>query len=86
MYVKIVNTSEEPKTLRLNFTGLRKKQNILPQERVRFCSGNLYEDNDALEPERFVPVREAFRVEMDSPSVEVTLPPYCFDVCIFELQ
>ncbi len=81
IYVKVVNTAAAPRTLTLNFSGLKKKRSVSPVERVRFTTDKLYEDNTLDAPEQIVPVREAL-----SGTTEITLPPRCFDIYVFTLN
>ena len=60
IYVKVVNTAAEPRTVALNFTGLKKGQELAPVERVRFTTNRLYEDNSLEAPAQIAPVRGAF--------------------------
>ena len=60
IYVKVVNTAAEPRTIALNFTGLKKGQELAPVERVRFTTNRLYEDNSLDAPAQIAPVRGAF--------------------------
>ena len=60
VYVKVVNTAAEPRTVRLNFTGLKKGQAVEPVERIRFTSDKLYEDNSIELPDQYKPVRGTF--------------------------
>ena len=60
VYVKVVNTAAEPRTVALNFTGLKKGQGIAPAERIRFTTNRLYEDNTIETPALIAPVRGAF--------------------------
>ena len=89
IYVKLVNTAAEPRTVPLRFRGLKKGQTTpRPAGRVRFTSERLYEDNSLDLPEQIVPVREAFEarpVTENGAGVEITLSPYTFDIYIFEL-
>ena len=93
VYVKVVNTAAEPRTVRLNFTGLKKGQAVEPVERIRFTSDKLYEDNSIELPDQYKPVRGTFTgrpvtaAELRSldRSVDVNRAPYCFDIYVFEL-
>ena len=81
IYIKVVNTADAPRTLTLNFSGLKKKRSVSPVERVRFTTDRLYEDNTLDAPGQIVPVREAL-----SEAAEITLPPCCFDIYVFTLN
>jgi alpha-L-arabinofuranosidase len=60
VYVKVVNTAADPRTVSLNFTGFKKGQSIAPVERIRFTTDKLYEDNSLEAPEQIAPVRGSF--------------------------
>ena len=60
VYVKVVNTAAEPRTVTLNFAGLKKTGSLSPAERIRFTTDRLYEDNDLEAPDRIVPERGSF--------------------------
>ena len=47
VYVKVINTTDKEQPVVLNFTGLKKKQELKGIECVKLTSDNLYEDNDA---------------------------------------
>ncbi len=84
VYVKLVNTSDQPRDITLNFTGLKKKQIISADGMVRFASEELYKDNSLDEPETFIPEDAAFSGE--GPSVNATIDPYCFSIYKFVLS
>ena len=88
VYVKVVNTAAEPRTLRLNFAGLKKKQRVAPLERVRFTTDKLYEDNSLEAPEQIVPETGPLPGSFDAADrcFDVALPPYCFDIYVFSLR
>ncbi len=64
VYVKVVNTSGEPRKVTLRFTGLKKGREVAPSSRVRFTTDKLYEDNSLEAPENIVPVRGPLGGEM----------------------
>lgn len=88
IYVKVVNTADGPRTLRLNFTGLKKKQLLSPLERVRFTTDKLYEDNSLAAPHQIVPETGPLSGSFDAADrgFDVALPPYCFDIYVFSLK
>ncbi|MCR5350907.1 MAG: carbohydrate binding domain-containing protein [Bacteroidales bacterium] len=90
VYVKVVNTSDKALPVTLNFSGLKKRLGIAPVERVRFTTDKLYEDNTLDAPAKFAPVREALAGQVETVSsreraMEINLPPYCFDIYVFEM-
>ena len=60
VYVKVVNTSADPRPLTLRFTGLKKGVSAVPVQRVRFTTDKLFEDNTLDAPAQITPVRGAF--------------------------
>ena len=82
VYVKVINTSEQPQSVELAFNGLKKKEIVKAVERVDFTSGLLYEDNTLDDPARIAPVTNAFSGE--GQALSATVPPLCFTVFIVE--
>ncbi|MCR5841666.1 MAG: carbohydrate binding domain-containing protein [Bacteroidales bacterium] len=64
VYVKVVNTGDAPRTVALNFSGLKKGRTVVPAERVRFTTDRLYEDNALDAPDRIAPVSGPFAAEV----------------------
>ena len=88
VYVKLVNTSAEPRIVPLNFNGLKKGRTLTPAGRVRFTTDGIYEDNSLEDPARVAPVREDFGgapLTGSGHTVELNITPYTFDIYIFEL-
>ena len=82
IYVKVANTSEEPREVVLNFTGLKKKDLVKAVEGVRLdCSDRMVE-NSLDDPERVVPA--SFDFSGEGKSFSATLPPLSFSVFVFE--
>ena len=82
IYVKVINTNEEPRDFTLDFTGLSKKSTVKGVKQIKLASEFIYEDNTLDEPERIVPVESA--LEAEGSSVCLTLEPLCFTVYVFE--
>ena len=80
VYVKVINTSEDPQSVELAFGGLKKKETVRALERIDFTSDFLYEDNTLDEPDRIVPVHVPFAGE--GQSLTATVPPQCFTVFV----
>ena len=78
VYVKVVNTSERPKDVVLNFKGGRVKA----IGSVQLASDRLYEDNTLDEPGSIVPCEVPFSGE--GSRLEVSLRPHCFAVYILQ--
>ena len=80
IYVKVINTSDQPQAVELAFNGMKKKETVKAVERVDFTSGLLYEDNTLDAPARIVPVTNAFTGE--GKSLSASVPPQCFTVFV----
>ncbi len=63
MYVKVINTSNEPRHVEFAFIGLKKKETVKAVECVKFHSDFLYQDNTLDAPEQVVPVKASFSGE-----------------------
>ncbi len=63
MYVKVINTSNEPRHVEFAFIGLKKKETVKADECVKFHSDFLYQDNTLDAPEQVVPVKASFTGE-----------------------
>lgn len=55
IYVKVVNTSAEPRPLRIQFNGLHKGESLEAEQLVRFTSSDLYDDNTLDDPALYEP-------------------------------
>lgn len=82
IYVKVVNTGDAGKAVRLDFKGLKRKQAVEAEKRIVFQSDNLYEDNSLAAPEAFVPRESAFSMEDGILHME----PHCFSIYCFRLK
>ncbi len=80
IYVKVVNTSDAPQSLRLNFNGLKKKECLKAVEGIRLCSSELYKDNSLDEPCLIVPAAFAFGGE--AKCFEAEVPSYSFSIFV----
>ncbi|MBR2227089.1 MAG: carbohydrate binding domain-containing protein [Bacteroidales bacterium] len=78
VYVKVINTSEQPQSVELAFGETAVKA----VERVDFTSDLLYEDNTLDEPERIAPVKAAFTGK--GKSLTAPVPAQCFSVFVVE--
>lgn len=82
IYVKLANTSEQAREIKLNFTGLKRKQTVSPEKSVVFASEDLYEDNSLAAPKAFVPVEKALASGMESFSA----PAHSFNIYCFKID
>ena len=80
VYVKVINTSEQPQPVEFAFSGLKKKESVKAVERIDFTSGLLYEDNTLDVPDRITPSKAAFTGE--GKTLSTTVPPQCFTVFV----
>ena len=83
LYVKVINTTDKEQPVVLNFTGLKKKQELKGIECIKLTSGNLYEDNDLDNPDKFAPVTVPF--EASGNAIPATVEPYCFSIFVLAL-
>ena len=82
VYVKVINTSDKPQDISLNFTGLKKKETVSGIECVKLTSDKLYEDNSLELPENIVPSKSEFKEE--GPLMSTTIEPYCFTIYVIQ--
>ncbi|MBQ9399936.1 MAG: carbohydrate binding domain-containing protein [Bacteroidales bacterium] len=82
VYVKVINTSTEPRELDFNFTGLKRKETVKALRRVDFTTDKLREDNSIAQPENIVPSEAAFTGE--GSSIHGSIAPLCFSIFVFE--
>ena len=80
VYVKVINTSEQPQSVEFAFNGLKKKETVCAVERIDFTSNLLYEDNTLDAPARIAPVHAAFTGE--GKALAATVPPQCFTIFV----
>ena len=82
VYVKVINTSEQPQAVEFAFGGLKKKETVKAVECVKFNSDLLYEDNTLDAPDRITPVKAAFSGE--GKSLTATVEPLTFAIFVLE--
>ena len=84
IYVKVVNTSANPRSICLNFTGLRKKALVKAVEGVRLSASaaQLEMENGLDQPDRIHP--EAFDFRGEGKALQAQLPPYSFSIFVVE--
>ena len=82
IYVKVVNTTLDAREVKLNFTGLKKKENISAVKGIRLSSKDLYLDNSIEEPERITP--EEFEFEGKGKALKTTVPGWSFSIFVLE--
>ncbi|MBQ9193954.1 MAG: carbohydrate binding domain-containing protein [Bacteroidales bacterium] len=80
VYVKVINTSEEPQAVEFTFNGLKKKESVKAVECVKFHSDLLYEDNTLDAPDLIAPVKEAFTGE--GKTLCATVDPLTFAIFV----
>ena len=78
VYVKVINTSEEPQDVELAFG----ETVVKAVEQVYFTSKLLYEDNTLENPDRIKPVHR--RRKGASQAHKVQIPAQCFSIFVFE--
>ena len=78
MYVKVINTSEQPQKVELSFS----ETVVAAVERVDFTSKLLYEDNTLDAPDRIKPVHRPWRGAGKTHKVEI--PAQCFSIFVLE--
>ncbi len=82
VFVKVVNTSNEPRKVVLNLKGLKKEEKYKAVKEIRLSSDDLYKDNSIEEPALFEPEEVEFQGEGQSFKAE--LPAYCFSIFVLE--
>lgn len=82
VYVKVINTTDKPQDIALNFTGLKKKELLRGVECVKLTSNKLYEDNSLELSDNIVPVKASFNAE--GQQVSATIEPYCFTIYVLQ--
>ncbi len=82
VYVKVINTTDKPQDIALNFTGLKKKESLSGVECVKLTSNKLYEDNSLELSDNIVPVKASFNAE--GQQVSATIEPYCFTIYVLQ--
>ena len=80
IYIKVANTSEQSQEISLNFTGLKKKENVKGVKRVDLSSDKLYEDNSIDAPENITPIEHPF--DTQGKSLDTSVAPLSFSIFI----
>ncbi len=80
IYVKIINTTDKSRAIDLGFKGLKKNQLIRGIKCIKFASDIPDEDNTLDEPDRIVPVEDAFIAE--GKSLTVSVEPMTFRIFV----
>ena len=84
IYIKVANTSEQAQDISLNFTGLKKKENVKGVKRICLKSDKLYEDNSIDTPDNITPEEEPF--DNEGQSFTVTIEPLSFCIYIISAE
>ena len=84
IYIKVANTSEQAQDISLNFTGLKKKENVKGVKRICLKSDKLYEDNSIDTPDNITPEEEPF--DSEGQSFTVTIEPLSFCIYIISAE
>ena len=84
VYIKVVNTCDEPRDITLDFQGLRKNETMKGVRAVRLTTDNIYEDNTLDSPSGIIPVECPFTSE--GRSIGVCAQPYSFTVFVLLQQ
>lgn len=84
IYIKVVNTSNEPQAINLEMAGLKKNQTVRAIKRVCLNSNKLYEDNSIDAPTNIVPVE--LPMSGKGKSLEVTAEPVSFNILILTVE
>ena len=84
IYIKVANTSELQQNITLNFTGLKKKDNLKGVKQIILNSDKLYEDNSIDAPDNIVPIEEPF--DSEGQSLTVTIQPLSFCIYIISAE
>jgi alpha-L-arabinofuranosidase len=84
IYIKVVNTSTEPRSICFNFTGLKKKAQVKAAGGVRLSAGadQLDMDNELDHPDRIHP--EVFDFQGEGKALQTQIPAYSFSVFVVE--
>lgn len=77
IYIKVANTSELQQNITLNFTGLKKKDNLKGVKQIILNSDKLYEDNSIDVPDNITPVEKPFNIEGQSLTTKIEPLSFC---------
>ncbi len=76
--VKVVNITEKPQSVKLNFKGLKKSQTFTQGSVITYGTDKLYEDNTLDNPTKFVPTEKSLNVS--GTTLTENIPAYTFAV------
>lgn len=82
IYIKVANTSSEPKSVEFNFEGLKKNEQVKAVKSIVYTSPDLYVDNTLDDPESIVPRTRMFRGA--GKSVKAAVDPFSFNIFVLE--
>lgn len=82
IYMKVINVSDQPQQIKVNFEGLRKKESLKGVEAVSFHSDDPDAENTLDEPFRIVPQTGA--LDFEGKVLETTVAPKTFMVYIIQ--
>jgi len=82
IYIKVANTSADPKQVEFNFDGLKKNATVKAVKRIVYTSPDPDADNTLDDPEAIVPRTGIFQGE--GRSVKASLDPESFNIFVFE--
>ena len=84
IYVKVANTSDEPREVSFNFTGLKKKDVVSAVERIQLDCSDRMAENTLDDPSKVVP--EVFQFNGEGHQVGATVPPLSFSIFVLTVK
>ena len=84
IYIKVANTSDEPREVSLNFTGLKKKDVVRAVEGIRLDCSDRMAENTLDAPHKVEPLGFPFKGE--GCMLEASVPPLSFSVFVLTVQ
>ena len=82
IYMKVINVSDHPRDIKINFEGLRKKDSLSGEEAVSFHSDDPDAENTLDEPFKIVP--ESSSLDFEGKTLEATVAPKTFMVYVIK--
>lgn len=82
IYMKVINVSDQPRDIKINFEGLRKKDSLSGEEAVSFHSDDPDAENTLDEPFKIVP--ESSSLDFEGKTLEATVAPKTFMVYVIK--
>lgn len=82
IYIKVANTSADPKQVEFSFDGLKKNATVKAVKRIVYTSPDPDADNTLDDPEAIIPRTRIFQGE--GKSVTASLDPESFNIFVFE--